>query len=55
MKKTGAEQPPAWKGSVANSSSLGRESNQHPSCQPLMVVVAIETFLGMTSFSVLNK
>lgn len=52
MKRTGAEWSPAGKGSVANSSSLGREPNQHLSPQSLTVVVTMETFLGMTSFCV---
>lgn len=52
MKRRGAEESPAGKGSVANSSSLGREPNQHLSSPSVTVVVAMETFLGMTSSSV---
>lgn len=52
MKWTGAEQSLAGKGSVANSSSLGRDPNQNLSPQSLTVVIAMETFLRMTSFSV---
>lgn len=37
---------------MAYSSSLGGEPNQHLSLQLLTVVVAMETFLGMTPFSV---
>lgn len=45
----------AGNGSVANSSLLGREPNQHLSPQSLALMVPMETFLGLASLIVLSK